>query len=244
MPGLGENAMNETVAQIVDGTKVFESGVSRVTALDGVNLAIETGEFTAVAGPSGSGKTTLFNILGGLDFPTSGQVFLAGHPLAGMSSRMLAKLRLEKVGFVFQAYNLIPVLSAFENIEYPLILRKVPASERKPRVMEMLEATGLTGMADRRPGQMSGGQQQRVAVARALVCNPALVLADEPTANLDSATGQTLMDLMRRLNLEKGTTFLFSTHDQMVMDAATRLIKMKDGHVDSDLRGKRSPEKS
>ncbi|HOD08686.1 MAG TPA: ABC transporter ATP-binding protein [Myxococcota bacterium] len=236
--------MNETVAQIVEGTKVFESGASRVTALDGVSLAIEAGEFTAVAGPSGSGKTTLFNILGGLDSPTSGQVFLAGRPLSGMSSRMLAKLRLEKVGFVFQAYNLIPVLSAFENIEYPLILRKVPVAVRTPRVMEMLEAVGLTGMADRRPGQMSGGQQQRVAVARALVCDPALVLADEPTANLDSATGQALMDLMRRLNLEKGTTFLFSTHDQMVMDAATRLIKMKDGRVDSDLRGTRSPEQA
>lgn len=216
--------------------RTFQEGDVQVPALKGLDLAIERGELAAVAGPSGSGKTTLFNLIGGLDEPTSGEVLLEGRPLAGLGRNELARLRLERIGFVFQAYNLIPVLSAFENVEYPLILAKTPALERKRRVSDLLGAVGLADLMHRRPGQMSGGQQQRVAIARSLVCNPAVVLADEPTANLDSATGHALLELMAALNRERGLTFLFSTHDPMVMNAARRLVRLHDGRIVSDVR--------
>ena len=216
--------------------RTFVEGDQRVLALKGVDLTVAPGEFTAVAGPSGSGKTTLFNLVGGLDEPTAGEVRLEGQRLSGLSRRELAHLRLTRIGFVFQAYNLIPVLSAGENVEYPLLLAKTPPAERRRRVSELLGAVGLGDLAHRRPGQMSGGQQQRVAVARSLVMNPAVVLADEPTANLDSTTGAALLDLMASLNRERGITFLFSTHDPMVMNAARRLIRLHDGRVESDVR--------
>ncbi len=206
----------------------------QVRALAGVDLVVMPGEFAAVAGPSGSGKTTLFNLIGGLDQPTSGEVIVGGRSLGGMKRHELSRLRLERIGFVFQAYNLIPVLTAWENVEYPLILRKLPASQRRQKTAEVLTAVGLGDMMHRFPNQLSGGQQQRVAIARALVTEPVIVLADEPTANLDSETGRALLDLMKQLNLEKGLTFLFSTHDPMVMAAAGRLIRLKDGKIDSD----------
>ena len=236
-PGTGERGgsrMGDHVIEARGVTRTFTMGDVSVRALRGVDLAVERGEFVAVAGPSGSGKTTLFNILGGLDDPTTGQVLVDGVNLAELDRKQKARLRLEKIGFVFQAYNLIPVLTAFENVEYPLILRKVPEAERRRRVGEILEAVGLGGMMHRRPNRMSGGQQQRVAVARALVGNPAVVLADEPTANLDSETGASLLRMMSDMNREKGLTFLFSTHDPMVMAAARRLVRLKDGVVVSD----------
>jgi len=226
--------MDRAILETKCVARVFKLGAVDVPALRGVDLAIRHGEFTAVAGPSGSGKTTLFNLLGGLDSPTAGEVFLDGKPLAGMNRRQLSRLRLDKIGFVFQAYNLIPVLTAFENIEYPLILKGMDGGARKTRVESLLAAVGLADMMHRRPSQMSGGQQQRVAIARALVCDPVVVLADEPTANLDSETGRALLELMRRLNENEGLTFLFSTHDPMVMGAARRLIRLKDGRIDKD----------
>jgi putative ABC transport system ATP-binding protein len=208
----------------------------KVNALRGVDLQVELGEFAAVAGPSGSGKTTLFNLIGGLDTPTGGEVLIGGEALSGMNRKALSKLRLDKIGFVFQAYNLIPVLTSYENVEYPLILKGMEAAERKRKVEELLAAVGLQDMMHRRPMQMSGGQQQRIAIARSLVCDPVVVLADEPTANVDSETGAALLDLMRQLNAEKQTTFLFSTHDPMVMNAARRLIRLKDGMIETDVR--------
>ena len=228
--------MSERAVEVRGLVRTFVEGDQEVTALKGVDLTVAGGEFTAVAGPSGSGKTTLFNLVGGLDEPTSGDVLLEGRPLRGLSRRELARLRLERIGFVFQAYNLIPVLSAFENVEYPLILKRTAPAERRRRVSELLGAVGLGDLMHRRPAHLSGGQQQRVAIARSLVCEPAVVLADEPTANLDSATGQSLLDLMARLNRERGLTFLFSTHDPMVMGAARRLIRLHDGRVESDVR--------
>jgi putative ABC transport system ATP-binding protein len=214
--------------------RTFVTGKVEVHALRGVDLVIRRGEFVAIAGPSGSGKTTLFNLIGGLDLPTNGQVLVAGHSIEGMSRRELSALRLGNIGFVFQAYNLIPVLSAYENIEYPLILRKVPVAERRDRVNRLLASVGLETMKSRRPAELSGGQQQRVAVARALVTEPMVVLADEPTANLDSETGEALIEQMRGLNADHGTTFLFSTHDPMVMERSRRLIRLKDGLMESD----------
>ena len=228
--------MSDIVVQTQQVTKTFVTGDVSVRALRGVDLTVDHGEFVAVAGPSGSGKTTLFNLIGGLDEPTEGEVYVDGEPLAGMNPRKRARLRLDKIGFVFQAYNLIPVLTAYENVEYPLILKKVPAADRLRRVEELLGAVGLGDMIHRRPHQMSGGQQQRVAIARALVCEPVMVLADEPTANVDSETGKALLDLMKQLNRDKNLTFLFSTHDPMVMDAARRLIRLKDGKIESDVR--------
>ena len=226
--------MSDMIVETRAVKRTFTVGDVKVRALRGVDLQIAPGEFVAVAGPSGSGKTTLFNLSGGLDEPTAGEVFVGGQSLAGMNRKQLSKLRLDKIGFVFQAYNLIPVLTAFENVEYPLILRKVPAAQRKQKVEELLKAVGLGEMMHRRPVQMSGGQQQRVAIARSLVCDPVVVLADEPTANVDSETGEALLTLMTRLNQEKKLTFLFSTHDPMVMRAARRLIRLKDGQIESD----------
>jgi putative ABC transport system ATP-binding protein len=225
---------NEYVVKLESVSRVYHQGDQTIHALDHVGLSIHQGEMVAVAGPSGSGKTTLLNIAGGLDRPTEGKVWLREHELTAMNRRALAQLRLHAIGFVFQAYNLIPVLSAEENAEFILLLRGVPAAARRARVRAVLNAVGLQGLEDRRPHQLSGGQQQRVAVARAIVAEPALVLADEPTANLDSTAAAALLELMVKLNRELGTTFLFSTHDPRVMRRARRVIRMMDGRIESD----------
>jgi putative ABC transport system ATP-binding protein len=217
-------------------TKEYEQGKLKVPALRGVNLDIEAGEFTALMGPSGSGKTTLLNIIGGLDEATGGEVLVDGKSLANASPAELSLMRLRRLGFVFQAYNLIPVLSAYENAELVLLLQGVREAERRAKVMATLASVGLEGMEDRLPNELSGGQQQRVAVARAIAASPALVLADEPTANLDSRTGHELIEMMRRLNEERGVTFLFATHDPKVMDGAKRVVKLVDGEIAEDLR--------
>ncbi len=214
--------------------KTYSDNGVPVEALRGVDLEVRKGEFTAVVGPSGSGKTTLFNVLSGLDTPTTGEVWLAGKRISAMSGGELSDFRRDHIGFVFQAYNLIPVLTVSENIEYIMLLQGVPARERRRRIEKVLEEIGLGGMADRLPTKLSGGQQQRVAVARAIVAEPSLILADEPTANLDSKTGTGLLDMMRELNKTKGMTFLFSTHDEMIMERARRLVTLKDGRVEKD----------
>ena len=218
-------------------TKVFGKGELAVQALRGIDLSIMEGDFATLAGPSGSGKTTLLNMIGALDHPTSGEVSVDGQSLSGMSKGELSDLRLEKVGFIFQAYNLVPVLSARENVEFVLRLAKVPAAERRARADAALAEVGLQGMETRRPSAMSGGQQQRVAIARALVGRPRIVLADEPTANLDSKTTAELVELMYRLNQDSGITFLIGTHDPRVMDHSKRHIEMEDGQIHSDTRG-------
>jgi putative ABC transport system ATP-binding protein len=216
--------------------KIYEQDGINVEAVRGVTLEIAAGEFVVLAGPSGSGKTTLLNMLGGLTPPTRGHVWVDGRDLTGMSERERAQLRLERLGFVFQAYNLLPVLTAEENAEFSLLLQGVPAPERRTRVRELFQRIGMGGLEDRRPSKLSGGQQQRVAVARAVIGQPALVLADEPTANLDSAASLALLDLMARLNREMGTTFVFATHDPSLMDRAKRLIRLVDGAIDTDER--------
>ncbi len=220
--------------------KTYEMNSVGVKALRGIDLAVGRGEFTAIAGPSGSGKTTLLNLIGGLDHPTSGVLTVAGSDLNYLTPRELSDIRLNKIGFIFQAYNLIPVLSAVENVEYILLLQGVSREERRDRSRRILEEVGLGKEINRLPKEMSGGQQQRVAVARAIVSEPELVLADEPTANLDQKTGSSLLDLMHDLNRQKKITFLFSTHDQMVMDYAERLIRLSDGMIISDEKKKSS----
>jgi putative ABC transport system ATP-binding protein len=205
-----------------------------VQALQDVSLQINKGEFLAVAGPSGSGKTTLLNMIGGLDLIDSGSIIVEGETIENMSQSQLANLRLHKIGFVFQAYNLIPVLSAIENVEYVMLLQGVPTVERRKKARAILDEVGLEEQFDRRPAELSGGQQQRVAVARAIVSNPSIVLADEPTANLDSKTGKGLLEIMKQLNAEKHITFIFSTHDKMVMNYAQRLILLRDGRMIDD----------
>ncbi len=217
-------------------TREYQQGNLTVKALRGVDLDVESGEFTALMGPSGSGKTTLLNLIGGLDVPTAGSVTVDGHELSALSAGALSDLRLHRLGFIFQAYNLIPVLSAYENAEFVLLMRGMPEKERKERVMGTLASVGLQGMEHRRPNELSGGQQQRVAVARAIAGEPALVLADEPTANLDSTTGHDLIELMSKLNRELGITFVFATHDPKVMEAARRVVRLVDGHIDEDIR--------
>jgi putative ABC transport system ATP-binding protein len=214
--------------------KVFAHDGIRVEAVRGVTLRIEHGEFTVLAGPSGSGKTTLLNLIGGLTRPTRGEVRIDGRSIGDLPDRDLAQLRLEKIGFVFQAYNLLPVLTARENAEFGLLLRDVPEDERRRRVSDLFRRIGIEGLEDRRPGKLSGGQQQRVAVARAVVGEPALVLADEPTANLDAATSEALIDMMAELNRELGTTFVFATHDQKLMARARRNVRLVDGEIVSD----------
>ena len=216
-------------------SKIYRVGEIDVSALKAVDLKVARGEFTAIAGPSGSGKSTLLNILSGLDTPSDGRVSLAGTPISEMGGRALSDFRRDHIGFIFQAYNLIPVLTVLENIEYVMLLQGVSRRVRRERVREMLSTVGLEGMEDRRPPQLSGGQQQRVAVARAMVSGPDLILADEPTANLDSATGAALLDLMRELNELRGMTFLFSSHDRMIMDRAKRLVVLKDGSLVQDV---------
>ncbi|MEW6297859.1 MAG: ABC transporter ATP-binding protein [Thermodesulfobacteriota bacterium] len=211
--------------------KTYQAGQVSVPALRGVDLAIAPGEFLALAGPSGSGKTTLLNIVGGLDQADAGEVWVARQNLRALSRGQLAQLRLRHCGFVFQAYNLIPVLSALENAEFTLLLQGVPARQRREKVERLFAEIGLSGLEDRRPAELSGGQQQRVAVARAMATDPALILADEPTANLDSVTAAALVDVMEQLNRTHGTTFLFSTHDPQVMGRARRVVRLRDGQV-------------
>ena len=212
-------------------TRVYQEGSMEVLALRGVDLDVAEGEFSALAGPSGSGKTTLLNIIGVLDKPTSGRIEVAGSDITRLEKGEAADFRLDHVGFIFQAYNLVPVLTAYENAEFTLLLRGVPNGERRAIVTPLLERVGLEDMMDRKPHELSGGQQQRVAVVRALATSPALVLADEPTANLDSETSAGLLDLMLELNRELKTTFLFSTHDPVVIERARRVIRLLDGRV-------------
>ena len=219
------------IIEAIDVTKVYDTRGVETRALGGVSLGLQKGEFTALAGPSGSGKTTLLNLLGALDTPTSGKIQLEGRELSELSPAELSKLRLRKLGFVFQAYNLIPVLTARENVEFVMELQGVPTAERRERAGEVLERVELHGLEDKRPLEMSGGQQQRVAVARAIASRPSIVLADEPTANLDSETAGRLLDLMAQLNREDGVTFLFSTHDPLVMEAASRVVRLHDGRI-------------
>lgn len=216
--------------------RYFGEGETLVKALDNASVVIEPGEFTAIIGPSGSGKSTLLQLIGGLDKPTSGSVILDQKDISHMSGTELSDFRRDHIGFIFQAYNLIPVLSAEENIEYIMLLQGVPAAERKQRVHAILNAVGLEGKGDRRPAQLSGGQQQRVAVARAMVSQPSLILADEPTANLDSHTGSSLLDMMKTLNERENMTFIFSTHDPKIMERARRIIRLEDGHIVDDER--------
>ena len=217
-----------------DLTKTYSANDVPVYALRGINLTITAGEFTAIVGPSGSGKTTFLNIISGLDQPTEGKVWLSEELISNMSGRQLSDFRRDNIGFIFQAYNLIPVLTVGENIEYIMLLQGIPKRERHQRVVDILEVVGLAGYIDRKPPQLSGGQQQRVAIARAMVSQPTIILADEPTANLDSKTGSELLEMMYQLNKKTGMTFVFSTHDQTVMDKAQRLITLKDGLIDSD----------
>jgi len=222
------------IVECIDVSKTYHQGRIAIHALKEINLSIAKGEFVAVAGPSGSGKTTLLNLVGGLDRVDGGSIVVDGNAFDRMSQSQLAHLRLHQVGFVFQAYNLIPVLSAAENVEFVMLLQGIPAKERRARAEAILDDVGLAGKYDRRPAELSGGQQQRVAVARAIVSNPSIVLADEPTANLDSKTGDGLLEMMRQMNREKKVTFIFSTHDQMVMDYARRLVMIRDGSVAED----------
>ncbi|MBD3232205.1 MAG: ATP-binding cassette domain-containing protein [candidate division Zixibacteria bacterium] len=214
--------------------KTYQDNGIPVKAVRGIDLTIQKGEFTAIVGPSGSGKTTFLNIISGLDVPTDGEVWLAGKKISEMSGSELSDFRRDHIGFIFQAYNLIPVLTVEENIEYIMLLQGVDKEERHRRVQKILTEVGLDGYADRLPTKLSGGQQQRVAVARAIVSQPSLILADEPTANLDSQTGVELLDMMRELNKKSGITYVFSTHDRMIMERARRLITLKDGRIDSD----------
>ncbi len=222
------------LVQVTDIARTYQQGSHEVHALRGVDLQIQPGEFVALMGPSGSGKTTLLNLIGGLDTPSTGKIEIEGTDISALSGSALSDLRRDRVGFVFQAYNLVPVLSAAENAEMVLVLRGDDPTERREKAMTTLSEVGLSGKENRRPAELSGGEQQRVAVARAITGEPALVLADEPTANLDSTTGTELIALMRRLNQEKGITFIFATHDPKVMDAADRVVKMVDGKIVSD----------
>ncbi len=224
----------QAIVRIEDTTKTYHQGKVEVRAVDGLSLNIGKGDFAALCGPSGSGKTTVLNLIGGLDFPTSGKVLLEGQDLTILSRSQVSVIRRDRIGFVFQAYNLIPVLTAYENAEFVLKLQGVSKQECRNRVMAILNEVGLEGLENRRPDEMSGGQQQRVAIARAIVTRPAIVLADEPTANVDSTTADTLLDIMQQLNKDYGVTFFFSTHDQRVMDRAHRLISLLDGKIETD----------
>ncbi len=225
------NPANDAIVRIEHVSKVYKKGNVEVHALQDIDLEIRKGEFTALVGPSGSGKTTLLNLIGGLDTASEGKIWVGDQEIGALSASQLSDLRLRKIGFVFQEYNLIPVLSALENVEYVMLLQGVPSDERRERSLAVLSELGLKGMEHRRPNELSGGQQQRVAVARAIVSEPLIVLPDEPTANLDSVAGAALLDLMRKLNETKGTTFVFSTHDSMVMQRAKRIVHLHDGRI-------------
>ncbi|MDE2804447.1 MAG: ABC transporter ATP-binding protein [Gemmatimonadota bacterium] len=223
--------MNEHAVRTEDLWKIYPQDPRPVEAVRGVDLVVAPGEFVVMAGPSGSGKTTVLNLLGGLTRPTRGKVWIEGREISALPDKALAQVRLSRIGFVFQSYNLLPVLTALENAEFTLLLQGVSPAERRRRVRRLFRQIGLEGIEDRRPPKLSGGQQQRVAVARAVLGEPALVLADEPTANLDSATADALLDVMEQLNRDNGTTFVFSTHDPRVMERASRLIRLVDGRV-------------
>jgi putative ABC transport system ATP-binding protein len=221
----------DVVVRLEKVSRIYRHGGIEVAALSEVDLEIRRGEFAALVGPSGSGKTTLLNLIGGLDSSTSGRIWIGDVETTGLTRAQLADVRLRHIGFVFQEYNLIPVLSALENVEYVMLLQGVPEKDRQARALALLKDLGLQGMEHRRPSELSGGQQQRVAVARAIVSEPLIVLPDEPTANLDSVAGAALLDLMREMNERKGVTFVFSTHDPMVMQRARRIIRMRDGRI-------------
>ncbi len=222
------------IIKVKNVRKTYMGNGIEVKAVRGIDLTIKSGEFTAIVGPSGSGKTTFLNTISGLDSPTEGEIQLNGKDLRKMNGKELSDMRRDNIGFIFQSYNLIPVLTVEENIEYIMMLQGIKASERKKRVSQILKEVELSGFEDRFPPQLSGGQQQRVAVARAMVSNPTLILADEPTANLDSKTSNSLLDMMKRLNKETNMTFLFSTHDPLIMEKADRVITLKDGKIESD----------
>jgi putative ABC transport system ATP-binding protein len=221
------------IVKLENISKIYQQGQVEVKALDAFSLEIGRGEFATLCGPSGSGKTTALNLIGALDLPTSGKIFLENNDLLTLSRTELSQIRRDRIGFVFQAYNLVPVLTAYENAELVLALQNMPRKERRERVMAILKDVGLAGLEKRRPDELSGGQQQRVAIARAIVSRPAIILADEPTANVDSATADSLLDLMENLNKDKGITFLFSTHDHRVIDRAKRIIRLRDGKLES-----------
>lgn len=223
------------VIKTIKLNKTYHQGDIEVKALNDVSIDFESGEFTSIVGPSGSGKTTLLNAIGGLDKPTSGEVIINGEEITKLKDSELIDFRLKNIGFVFQSYNLIPVLTAKENVEFIMLLQGKGTEERKERTQKLLDEIGLKGMMNRRPNQLSGGQQQRVAVARALASKPKFILADEPTANLDSASTSNLLDMMYKMNQEEGITFIFSTHDQRVIDRAKRIITMEDGRIISDV---------
>lgn len=227
-----------SVISVQDVFKIYKTGEVEVRAVDGVSFTIKQGEFTAIIGPSGSGKTTLLNLIGGLDRPTRGSVIIRDTDLSTLSEDQLIDFRLMNIGFVFQSYNLIPVLTALENVAFIMQLQGRPANEYNHEAMEILKKVGLETKVHQKPAQLSGGQQQRVAVARALVSKPAFVLADEPTANLDSLTARQLLDLMAELNRELGVTFVFSTHDHRVIEVARRIITIEDGHIIEDYNRK------
>jgi putative ABC transport system ATP-binding protein len=228
------DASTNTIIELSQVTRVYRQGSVDVPALRGLDLRVNRGEFLALSGPSGSGKTTTLNLIGALDKPTSGSVKLEGRDLAILGARALSRIRRNRIGFVFQAYNLVPVLTAYENAELVMALQGVPPTERREQVMGLLRAVGLEGLERRRPDELSGGQQQRVAIARAIAANPAVVLADEPTANVDSDTAEMLLSLMVELNRKRGVTFVFSTHDPRVMAHARRVVRVVDGRVASD----------
>jgi putative ABC transport system ATP-binding protein len=230
-----DSNLTEWAVELRDVKKTYRMGPIEVPALRGINLRVAPGEFLAIAGPSGCGKTTLLNIIGGLDRADAGEVLVEREDLQLLSLGGLARLRLRRLGFVFQAYNLLPVLTALENAEFTLLLQGLPADQRRARVQKLFAEIGLAGLENRRPGELSGGQQQRVAVARAMVTEPALILADEPTANLDSATATALLEVMELLNRTHGTTFVYATHDPQVMERARRLIRLRDGQIFSDV---------
>lgn len=233
--------MNDcAIVEVKEVTKVYRQGKVDVHALRGLTLTLQRGEFTAVYGPSGSGKTTLLNLIGALDGPTSGNIILDGQDLAALNRKDLSRIRRDRIGFVFQAYNLVPVLTAYENAEIVMWVQGIEYPERHERVMKLLAEVGLEGMERRLPSELSGGQQQRVAIARAIAANPAIVLADEPTANVDSETADKLLGIMEKLNRDHGVTFLFSTHDPKVMERAHRLVRLVDGQVASDEARKES----
>ncbi|MDR2473849.1 MAG: ABC transporter ATP-binding protein [Tannerella sp.] len=222
-----------TIIKIKDLYKIYNETAAEVRAVDGVTLDFQQGEFTAIVGPSGSGKTTLLNLIGGLDTPTSGSIEIDGKDISALSEKQITDFRLRNIGFIFQAYNLIPVLTAKENVSFVMELQGKPSAETEQRALELLQAVGLEGREDSRPAKLSGGQQQRVAVARALASKPKFILADEPTANLDSKSAENLLDIMERLNREENITFIFSTHDPRIMAKAKRIIRLEDGKITS-----------
>jgi len=224
------------VIEVRDLAKIYSDSEVKVIALDNVEMSIDEGEFTAIVGPSGSGKTTFLNMIGGLDQPTSGSIYIGGTDISKLTSSQLIDFRLHNIGFVFQAYNLIPVLTAKENVEFIMQLQNHPKEDREARTMALLKAVGLEGRENSRPNKLSGGQQQRVAVARALASKPKFVLADEPTANLDSKSTENLLEIMEELNRKENITFIFSTHDQRVVNKARRVITLEDGKIISDIR--------